>query len=334
MTILFCGGEQADFGATNGALPISTTAGNFRPTHARCAVSALVGGTNTRPIVTFPGRAQVWLGSHVRHELPGGSGNSSWTSDIVAFRDNGVNKIIIRAHVSGGLKTIRAIRVSGGTEAVLATGTVAYGTALSQLAIYIDYGTDGQISVFRNSIAVLNYVGDPRPTGSTNLDSVVLGNPDTTATAASYWSEVIVADEEDVRALSLQTLTPTTFGDLQQWTGSPADVDEVLPSSEDYLSSSMTGDRVSLKTSGIQTPTPGQQIKAVKLLSSASRSAYGPTTLRMGVRQFGTSSYQATVPLPTTFQPTDFLMQTNPLTGSAWTSDDIAALEIVFETAD
>ena len=330
MTILFCGGEIADFPTTNGILPVSTTAGDFRATRARCAVTHVMGGTNPKPAVTFPGRAQIWLGAQVRTALAGGASNASWTGDLVAFREGGVNRLILRGYVSASTKTLRLIRVSGGTETVLATGSVAFDTTLAQLAVYVDYGATGQVAVFRNMNPVLNYVGDPRPTGSTNLDSLLLGGPDSTTGSLSHWSEVIVTDEEDTRILSLQTLTPTENGDVTQWAGTAADVDEVVASGADVISSETPGAAISLKTSGVPNDA-NQKIKAVKVVASAAKTPGGPDIVKIGIRQNGNSQYPVSASLGDAYTAQIALMTVNPVTGTEFTAADVASLQFVFQ---
>lgn len=333
MSVIFCGGEAGDFTGTAGAPAISQTAGHFRSDRARCAVSHTAGGT--KAVATFDPTTLVWLGAQSFNVLGGTASNATWSGDLVTFREAGVARLIIRAVYANGVKTLRIITVAdGGAETIKATGSVAYTTPLSQLAVYVMWREVGQISIWRGGTLIVSWTGDPRPGESLELDSMLLGGPDSATGSATHWSEVIVTGEEDVREMSLQTLVPTGVGDISQWAGTYTHVDEVVASSADLMESSTSGFQATLTTTGIGTATNNHSVVAVKVVADAARSSTGPSILKLGVRQSGTSSYPVQATLDTSYGPQQALLTTNPITATAWTIGDLATTAIAFQTVE
>jgi hypothetical protein len=333
VTIFFVGGEPADFTFNGAAWAITTDGTRFRTDKARCAITT-TGGSGVKASFSHPNLSTVWFGCYM-HVTPGAS-DTTWTGDIVTWTISGTTRMILRAVTVSGVRTVRLLKVAGATETVLATSTVAFPMGINQLATMVKWSeTTGQVSVWKNETLLINFIGNPIPSGSTGSpNGISIGCPDTAPSASVAISEVLVDSQLDIRTMACYTLAPTGNGDVNQWVGGYAEVDEIEPNDADTISANAVGKRV-----GFTIPVPSgltaeNRVRAVKVVARASKGDFGPGSLKIGLRQAGVSAYTDT-PFALTTTPAAYsgMFYTNPATAGALTVTDLNTLQLAFETA-
>ncbi len=145
-----------------------------------------------------------------------------------------------------------------------------------------------------------------------------------------------------VTVTSPQYLYPRENGATAQWqTGSPADIDDTQPiSSHDgdttYMENTAANggdDRVHLFKKRPFLPIPaGQTITNVILRAAGRRVSGASSTARTRLRISGTTTTNSTlftmISPGTTYQTGSVTFTTNPVTGNAWTPEEVEEMEI------
>lgn len=328
MTVIFAGGELEDF-VLQGV--VTFTGSNVRTAYARAGLApeASTGGMGT--FVKAPFAAGASLGVTVRAYL----NNIGFTANNVFLwlSSGGSARLGLRIVSGSSPTTIALVSItSGGTQTVLATSTSTVATSvLYKLDLLIDYQVAGRVRFFVDQVLFIDFSGDVTASGSTTLDALHLGSA--RASTSSNWSEIIVTDGQDPRTLSLKTLAPDSAGSANAWTGAYTDVDETVASDTDVMSSATAGQVANLGLTGMPAGWSNLTVTAVKVVASAARGAAGPTKLAVGVRTNSTDSFPAAVTLDTGFSAaTSTMYALNPVTGLAWTTGEVDALQIALKS--
>jgi hypothetical protein len=158
-----------------------------------------------------------------------------------------------------------------------------------------------------------------------NIASVTL--PGSSLAFDQYHSELIVADVNTI-GWRVGTLYATAAGTTNTFTsGDYTSIDEIVYSTADFLSSA-TADQIFL--ANCNDLSPGSfTIKAVGVGALARNDAAGgPQNLQLAIRTNATNYFSATKTLGVGYSANINIWETNPNTAAAWTSADIAALQI------
>lgn len=92
-----------------------------------------------------------------------------------------------------------ASRTAAGVYTTLATCPGAFSPKLTQLDLYLNYGTSGEVALYSNSVKVCGFTGDvTNGDGAANINKMEFASPQG---LSGLWSEVIVADT-DTRAMA------------------------------------------------------------------------------------------------------------------------------------
>lgn len=331
MTILFCGGEYEDFTLV-GAVAFATSATSyFRSTYAR--------GT-----MQVPGSAAV-MAAYAKASFTASSAFSV-TARVGYAQGNTANYILLWLSTGGSARLrlrlsstspstlVLESYTSGGVATTLATSTATLAFSnLYRLDIVVNYGTSGQVRVYLDQALLIDTgTTDVTASSATTLDGLHLGNTSTTSGFVTNWSEVIVSTQ-DSRTLSLVTLAPNAAGTTSSWTGAYTDIDETTASDTDVLTSATANQVTSVNATGMPSGWSNLTVTAVKCIASAARGSTGPSKLALGVRTNSTDSFPTATTLDTGFStPVTTYYELNPVTGVAWTTTEIDAIQLAFRS--
>lgn len=322
MAILFCGGEYEDFQIT-GTVDVQTTTSTYRTAYARCSVQV-----NSGSVAVAPFTAGNQIGVTARVQL----GVITASVPFLWFSTGGSARLRLRTVATAPTTIILESYTSGGVAATLATSTltVTNGT-LYRLDVLVDYQAAGRVRVWIDGFLFIDWSGDPRVSGATTLSSVTLACAANTNVAR--WSEVIVTDGEDPRPLSLKTLAPNAAGDVAGWSsGGFADIDETTVAEVDLAISDTANQILAVNATGMPTGASGLSIRAVKSIAFAARGSTGPSKLALGIRQSATNGFATGQTLDTGYGAISAMWTTNPVTGAAFTSAEIEAIQLAYRS--
>jgi len=220
-TLLYAGGEDADFVCNGGGTCIvDTTAGRYRSGWARAAYRVISLTVVDPPVnrfatSTFTASSSLWI--HAQYcNMVATCVDTTTTSGAQLLRvmDSAGNPtLIVRGTGNPGQLKISS-RTSAGVFTDLVTCSSAVNASLTQLDLFVNYGTSGEVALYNNSAEVCRFAGDvTNGDGATTLNGVefaaaraysFIGN-----SAWGYWSEVIIATT-DTRGMS--RFTANTVG--------------------------------------------------------------------------------------------------------------------------
>ena len=306
MTILWCGGEDIDF------IPVGTVSLNYYDsTYTRCNVLS-----GYSPV--FTSTPPDGLGAHIYVVRFLATENNVFLLGLVD-----INGKQISAFTSNGSGLRSSIRLYNGSSWVtLADSSVddlpSNGSMF--LDLYIEsVGAAAKIILYKNGASTLEYSGDLSSYGISNINKVGIGG-----NTYMLFSGVIVADE-DTRLMRLKTLAPSAAGDTNDWTGAYTDVDEATLSDSDKIYSATDDADFQCNLTGM--PTGTWSVKAVKVAARCVDGS-GSTGIQLGVKSGGTVASGDTQTASGYWQTKERLMQVNPVTGIAFTTAEIEALQI------
>lgn len=315
MTILWCGGEDIDF--PNGTLPSMEDGSSFRRSvYARGSIYC---GSHawSKSVAEF---TSGWL------SFQSYCGSGYLVYMIGAVVDDGDSGLWIGKDISDHI--ILAKRESSGWTTI-ATSASTTCTGLRRFDVQFSWGASVNVKVYMDENLEIDYTGDTTISGSTGYSRV--GFCGGSASYKSTTSEIILADE-DTRLMSLKSLVPNAAGDANAWTGTYADVDELWLSDADVLNVDINNAEVQMNLTGM--PAGSFDVRAVKLSARTTKTSDStPTKVALGVKTDGTidndSGHSITDEI---FDTCERLMVINPVTGSAFTSDEVEVLQINFKS--
>lgn len=328
MTILFAGGELDDF-TISGTVAIDTTNTTFRSAYARLSlnVTGAVALTNYAK-ASFTASSQFSFTARMY-------GGTTFTAaqPFLWFATGGSARLRLKVNSTSPSTVTLESYTSGGVATTLATSVLTITTTtLYRLDVIVDYGTSGRVRLYVDQTLYIDTgTMDVTASSATTLDGVYLGAARTTSNSCE-WSEVIVCTQ-DSRTLSLVTLAPNAAGTTSSWTGAYTDIDETTASDVDVLTSATALQVTSVNTTGMPSGWSNLTVTAVKCIASAARGSTGPSKLALGVRTNSSDSFPTSTTLDTGFStPVTTYYELNPVTGVAWTTTEIDALQLAFKS--
>lgn len=326
MTILAVCAEDCDTQSSLVNITWTTTAGRFRTGYARGAFSVNSTAVASDPpgarfrMASFSSAAsEFWLSWRMYRTNASAILNAQW---VRLLDSSGVCRLLIRATATPELKI--ATRNSVGTITDLATSSGWANTINSVVKydLYVKYAGDGTgvITLYEDGVQVVTYSGANTTDGATALDSVEFGG--FVATAVYNYSEIIVA-ATDTRGKSLVTLTSSTAGAAQDWTGPAANVNQnAITDDAQYIYTDVANELQQYKPGAI--PSGNWQVDAVVMSARAIRGATGPQNIQFATR-IGSTDYTSASQSPgTSFGNHQLIQETNPATSTAWITSDLA----------
>jgi hypothetical protein len=265
-----------------------------------------------------------------------GSYYASASCTPISFTDGGTDRLRLRyGTVNSSTNTALSLyRWDGTAETLIGTLSNVYTTSqTNRLDFKVTYSSTGTCEVYRAGALVGTITGDfVGSTGSTTLSGVRLKSAGLTSDVTQY-SEVIAATGSTL-GMRAKTLIPNAAGDLTAWTGGFANVDEMLPTDTDVINSAVAGEQWSCGLTGLPTGSSGQKVRGIKVHCEAAKGDSGPSSIALGVRTGGTTSYQPDQACSLGYiAHKSSVMETNPVTGQPWTTAELEALQIAFRSA-
>lgn len=352
--IIFAGAESCDFGsvgaaiATTGNIAVDTTAGRFRAGYARSGLNVSgVQATVNSTFLTTPSLGSIssfWFTGRMWGTV-GVGGSSFFNAHPLEFYDAaGILRLQLRntngstAFVQFGGPFVFEKVTAAGVATQLGLGssggfTVAPAVG-DKVDVFVNYGTSGSVLLYINGTLVLNTgTVDTTTNSNTALDLIRIGAVSScttgTVTPMFVWSEVIVATR-DTRNMSLVTQVPTANGNTHTFTSnSPTNMaasiySDALP---DYSNTAGQIDEYQMTPA---MPTGNFGVVSVVQHARAAIGTSGPTKMQMMVRTGGTDYSSGTISPGGVFGLTAANWDTNPNTGAAWLTSDLAASSTAF----
>jgi len=331
--LLYAGGEDADFiCASSGTCGTGTDSRQFRSAWARSDYS--IRTTNTDPPVSrfatqpFTASTEIWVHAWL---CVGDFGACDWINNknsqqlVRLIDDVGNPTLMVRATGTSGTLKISS-RTAGGAYTDLVSCPAAIAAHLWQLDLHINYGSSGEVSLFRDGVEVCDYTGDvTNGDGATTLGQVEFSS--TTDEKATQWSEIIVATT-DTRAMSRYSAYTAANGNTTGFSGTNvcSSIWNAAAANDASYGYSGTANVVHECTVHNAIPPGSYQVLGLVMNTRALVGTTGPQHFDFITRVNGTDYASSDfAPLPTFSNLGNYIQTTNPDTGLAWAVSDFAA---------
>jgi hypothetical protein len=220
-TLLFSGGEDIDFICNGlGSCSVQTNSSDFRPAWARSAYQ--VTGTTTDPpsnrfaTPTFAANSTIWIHAQFCNGSCYVSNNPSGQMFRVMDSVGNPTLVVTGTGTAGQLQI--SSRTATGTFTSLVTCPLALNSSLTQVDLYVNYGTAGEVTFYNNGVKVCDFSGNvTNGDGATTLNQVEFASP--TEYDSANWSEIIIATT-DTRAMARFTANTVANGNTTGFSGS------------------------------------------------------------------------------------------------------------------
>lgn len=327
MTILFAGGEDADFTKIGICTVDTTTSVARRTANARCSLKVASNSVGDGWQAVFPAaQPSFWLTGRLYF---GGDVYNVAAARMLALVDNATVRLALVPSGGSGQVTsalfwrlVKIDNASAQTTLVTASNAISIGV-LTKIDVFVNYAVAGQVQVYLDGTKIIDYSGDVTTNSAASLSGAILGMPAASSGSTAHWSEVLAATV-DTRGLSLATLPPAAAGNTFGWTGATTDVNEVTLDDATQITSPAAGQIAqSTVTSTSISGSPG--IVAVVVNARAQKGGTGPQSADLMVRTGGGDYASADIALPASFGRISNVWETNPATGNAWLASDLTA---------
>lgn len=335
--LLYSGGEDIDFFCnTGGTCAVSTASGSFRSGWAREAYAA--DGTTSDPPTnrfatpTFSANSTLWVHAQfcVISFFGEGCGNNNTSSNaqmLRIFDSSGNPTLIVRGTGNSGQLKISS-RTAAGAFTDLVTCSSAFAVSVTQIDLYVNYGTAGEVTLYNNSNQVCDYTGNvTNGDGATTLDQAEFASPNSGNYAA--WSEVIIATS-NTRAMARFTANTSGDGDTTGFSSTGGDICSSIWNATSYNDSNYgySGANNVVHECTINSSIPAGNYSVLGLVMSARAlvGASGPQHFDFVTRTSGTNYTSSNFAPTTSFSNfTDYIQTVNPATSNPWAVSDFQA---------
>jgi hypothetical protein len=335
--LLYAGGEDIDFLCNGGGTCATTNGPAYRTGWARTAYT--VNATTADPAInrfatpTLSPSTTLWIhaqfcntfasaGYGCNSVAPGTTANAQM---LRILDSSGNPALIVR-----GTGTSQQLKISSRTAAGVFTDLVtcpsAFNATLTQVDLYIRYGTSGEVTLYNNSAQVCDYTGNiTNGDGATTLNQVEFSGPYNGNYGA--WSEVIVAGS-DTRAMARFTANLVGNGNTIGFSGT--NVCSAIWSAVSFNDANygFSGSTNVLHECTINSSIPAGSYNVLGLVMSARTlvGASGPLHFDFVTRTGGTDYTSSDFAPTTSFSNIANYIQTiNPATSNPWIVSDFQA---------
>jgi hypothetical protein len=333
-TLLFAGGEDSDFiCATSGTCAVDTNAQSHRAVWSRESYY-VYGSSGDAPINRFgtgPFTASQSLWVHGQYCSY--YNTSCYISTSSAFQwirlidTAGYATLVVRGTGNNGQVTISS-RSTGGTFTTLVTCNGAVASALTQMDMFVDYDTSGEVALYTNGVRICDYTGNvTNGDGATALNSTEFGAVTSTNFTYGAWSEVIVATT-DTRGMSRFSAYTVGNGNTTGFSGTNVcssiwAATAFKDTSYGYTDTSNVSHECTIHGS---LPAGSYDVVGLVMSARAQVGATGPQHFDFLTRVGGTDYASPDfVPILAFSNINNYVQETNPATTSAWSVSDFAA---------
>jgi hypothetical protein len=334
MTNLFFGGEDVDFAPSGvSAITVSTSAGLFRSTYARCGIGITGQAVADPPSFLFAPPANwsasassFWVHFQMCPTIAGPSVNNSTLANAQFLRlldTAGVARLLIRGTGTNGQFKLSTRNAAGTITDLVTSAATAFPAGLAQVDVFVNYGTVGEFSVYINSALAAQYLGDiTTNAGGQTFNNHQFAGWATASAPVCYISECLV-DTADTRAQSLFLANSNTAGTNQAWTGTATNVNATTINDANFVYSPTAAQIQEYKPASL--PAGAWAIVGVGMSARMLDGASGPTKADFVTRIASTEYLSADRTLTGSFTNYGNYLQTvNPATSSAWALADVA----------
>jgi len=331
-TLLFSGGEDIDFICNSGGgCGVSTSGNFFRSAWAREAYEA--GGTTSDPPVNrfatpvFSASSTLWIHAQYCSDYYGSCGiNTSANTQLLRVLDSGGNPAVIISGTGSSQQLVISSRTAAGAFTPLVTCSSAFNPSLTQLDLYINYGTSGEVTLYNNSVQVCDFKGDvTNGDGATTLDQIEFASSWNGIGGA--WSEVIIATT-DTRSMARFTANTSGDGNTVGFSGTNicSSIWNAIGANDANYGYSGSNNVVHECT--IKSSVPPGSYSVIGLVMSARVlvGASGPQHFDFVTRTNG-ADYTSTdlAPITNFTNFTNYIQTVNPATSNPWSVTDFQA---------
>lgn len=319
MTILFAGGEIADFVADGGA---SSTLGRFNSAYARCSLILSKGSSLVRT-PEFTPASSLWISTNY-HSTGFSSSFSGGNGNEIFMLYKGATPYLKITYE--GDERIGAYVFDGGAWVEL-SGTITNLNLLDGLkrlvVRVVCHETAGEIDVYQDGVLYATYSGVNTQGDNTagTFDNFHIASPYST----SYCSEVIAATT-DLRGVRLSTLNVTGEGTTSEWDGVYTDISGFASADTASISTGVA-DEVSTYAAGNLPSLGSLNVAAIVTQARAATTGGAPTQLQHAIRSGSTNYFSSSLTLGS-LAPTFVVWEQDPNTSALWTAAAVDAAEI------
>jgi hypothetical protein len=331
--LIYAGGEDADIiCASSGSCTTANDTRYYRTAWARSAIQVSTANTDppssrfaTQP---FAASTEIWAHGWV---CISDYGNCTWLNNknglqlIRVMDDAGNPTLVVRGTGTSGTLKISS-RTAAGAYTDLVTCPTAIAAHLWQVDLHVNYGTSGEVSLFRDGVQVCDYTGDvTNGDGATTLEQVEFSS--ITDERAALWSEIIVATT-DTRAMSRYSANTVGNGNTTGFSGTNvcSSIWNALAYNDANYGYSGSANVVHECTVSSSIPPGSYQVLGLVMNTRALVGTTGPQHFDFITRVNGTDYASSDfAPLPTFSNLGNYIQTTNPDTGLAWAVSDFAA---------
>lgn len=192
----------------------------------------------------------------------------------------------------------------------------------------------GVVKLWVDGVLVFDQTGLDTQNGGTGvINNIHLGDTWSSAGMSAYWDDLVVADatsasgNETLGDCRVEALIPNGNGNSSQWVGSDGNstdnyllVDEIPPSSTDYVESSTVGNKDTYAFGNL-TSTSGT-VLAVQKSAFAAKTDAGSRSIALVSRLSGTEVDSSNHSLSTSYAYYSTVEETKP-GGGAWSISDV-----------
>lgn len=313
MTILFAGGEMGAFiPADADCVELST--GSFNSSFARCAL-LINGATTYAESAHWTNETDCWLHFDLLVDRTTGSGSE--TTYLSAYDSSDTEVYRIRMSQASAVMTVKQYYWNGSTFTQLGTSFTTNMDTLNTFDVHVDFSASGSGTIYLS--------GTQRLTGTADLSGLNgISYVRLRGSLECYYSQVMAADESTI-GWRLKTVPATGAGATTDWTGTYAEIDEIVYSDADFINSD-TADQVELFSHGSTIPT-GYVVNGVAVTARAKCGTGGPQNLQMAIRSGGTTYVSSSIALDAGYTANVNIWETDPATSAAFTTSAITSLQ-------
>lgn len=258
--VLFVGGEDFDLIAPTGWSPtggtgasVSTTSGTFRSGYARCSIqlksnitaNPAVRGVRVQTPTAGFSASSFWTTGRLILTFVSGTSTNTVGDTFMSWRDSlGRERLRVRnntAFTSIGGNTAAYPPLTLIVEKLNAAGTatqigslitsVMSAGVLMRIDVFINYAVSGSMQIYLDGGLVFSVTATDLTTdGITSLGSACFGMPCQIilGNVLTNWSEMAVTTGDSREILGIVTQAPAANGNVDTWTGSASDVNEIV----------------------------------------------------------------------------------------------------------
>lgn len=317
MTILLAGSAFADLRTYFGA------ASSHSATYISTAV-CLEG--ITLDTSTYYATLQKWTPAEAgffkyRFNSNGGTVRSAAIIELLDDSDNPVlrlysagSNIVVLQYDSGGWTTVGA----GSWTYLLGIATI------EEIVIEWNHSASGALGFYVDGVEKSRVEGD----FSALPDIASARFWRTTTSNADYYSEWIASTDNNI-SYRFYMNPPNAAGTHTAWSGAYTDIDEVGINTSDFISSA-TADQKSTFKAAARTFASPVEVKAVVVSFYGRKGSSGPTQVAPLLRVGGTDYEMTTRALGFGYKPFTAIVETNPVTGVAFTRTEANDVNLEF----